>query len=742
MPQLINDPRIKSAMADPRFLSLSDEDKKGTLSALLRKIDTESKSNVVSFKPSTTTKFVPKELLAAIEKQKALEGPLGHITTKVGPLLNASQVEPLVAGAAGGMAGYATAQTGIGLPVSGLVGSGTMAAVQALFDAAHNKSASQPISELTEDKGGTDLTNRLIGVGENTVVNESLGQVISGIGGKLKGIVKESDLVKGGSIQKVIAKMRDKFTSIRGGAGTISGPLSRLEPTYSHYPETSKLSKLVEDLGAPESKQKSIERTSKLIEQDANDFVSNLTGSKLGINDIEQQALKIKGQTKVSFEQTAKVEASKYAEVLKEGENPLNSTISTIELTPARIEQVPTLMVNPDGSPIMRTVNIPATYKNIQIKGPVSPTNLIHAAEDLKLKIEQSSGSPESNSGILRDLNSIIEKRSQVDSKGNLIPMEFKDAWQDKKDFALKGDFGANRQDITGQDIRYRELSKAIDQDIQESIPNWRAAPKDTLLKFKQGNTIVARKYRIFDPGHESGLSSKDLLNSSTIPDPAVDAILNDSKKLARSVVTGDLRIKGVQVSTTGIKKDWQGYAFMKLFQDAKVPIDPANATKGTTFNPFKLMSNTTEFLNSKSGKQLFNSTERSNVSQLMKEYTMALQKVDTSGGRYVKLMMGRNAAYLTGAMIAGRLGPTSATGAAILGAGISFHGLAKLMTNTNSARLMIAMVRGAPLNMSTQMAGRVITSVLRNELLTLDNSDGTQTSARVNNNNQIEEIR
>lgn len=624
------------------------------------------------------------------------------------------QIDPvsIVSGAAGVASGMGAAGAGLE-PFASIIGSGTMSAVDKL------------LRGITGEYQPENATQVVTDTAKDALLNEVVGKVA------------DFALAKGTAAYDAITNPKNiKFASDATG-------LNKLKPTFSQLlrgedKPFAGIAKGFEDLFAPTDKAKALQVSFEAAKDEGDKFIENLTSRKgVSLDQPDNFSRLIKSGEEQTFlklknESTARGEAAK---LIAEA-NP--------EVTPVLSQRQ--VGKDPLGKPIFSNVR---TGEKV-VKGPISPENTILYAKKLLDGMDTPLIGPDPASPARKALQDVLERsNAKFDSKGNLVsytPIGFADMWETKK---IADSIGQGNPMVSSNfvDSRFKGLSTAINQDVESSLPNWKVQGDKALALWQDSKSIVAQRETLFNPTGETGKSLNTLLNQIDDPKPSLNAIFDDTKKTQQFLNTGTVVIPD-RSSTTGnftpikiisnnARKDAQGYTLMRFMNEATVP-NAADPTKNV-FDAGKLFSLINDPNRQEVLTKIYGSQGLSNVKQFFKNIALTSQKNANSGAtRYLGLKIAAGTLSLgsgiASAWSSGSLPTGAITGGAILTASIGAHELAKSLVNPESARIWLAMAQGTPLNMSTQMASRVLANSLRNQPVSIQYSDGTSVEGKFNN--------
>jgi hypothetical protein len=211
-------------------------------------------------------------------------------------------------------------------------------------------------------------------------------------------------------------------------------------------------------------------------------------------------------------------------------------------------------------------------------------------------------------------------------------------------------------------------------------------------------------------------------------PSPILNRIVDDAEEMNKFLTSGEIKIGGKGgYKAVGSKDDLRGYQFMRLLSEN------TDTSTGLT-NISAVVDAWNKYKNSGAGRQLYNAKQRADLDQIINNETLLkyLQHVgigDKTPGasRYLTLRLGTGIASLSSGVMSSMLGGKTSglgTAGAIVGGALGLNQIGKLMVNPDTARLMIAMTKGGPLNMSPKIAGRIIGRALRNQPFMIEIKD------------------
>lgn len=737
MAQQFTPQELETLSKDPKFLALSTEQRKAVLTRILENRKTTQEPTLSTAKNVRET------------------GEVLGLPKPIGP-----EIRPYASAAAGAMSGYAASTFPATAAFAPQIGTAAGVGTDFLLRKIYGEDNTYPISSFLGDKGFKETGNVALDSSmdliENTTATEGLSQVLGIIGsviGKGVNVAREADFQKGGVADKIRNKAVDLFSKAeytaggqkiptKTGRGSVTGKLSELDPTFAQYEDAPIGTSLIEDIFSPASKQNAVVNSARKVVEGAESIGSNLAGVKVDISNYDALLGKGISETVVSQFRKLKRIANAKAENIKLIAQKNKFTYS-IPQPPQ-----PSNVLGPDGKPVMAA----QPPKNVIIEGPTVLQNTLQEIQKITDEVSRSPVKPDDIDKVIKDMTDLADSVLIKDSTGKMTgikPMNFGDAWETKKSLQRKAGYDGPISTNTYHEGLYSRLSEAIDNDIEVATKLWGGKTGQKL--FTDSKAITKQRYDLFKPTGEKGEGLKDILpytgqlKSVNNPIPAINNIIDDKYKLERTLEAGVVKPQGVAGPLhTNLRSELKGYQFMRLFKESWEPLSAEEVTKGIT-NADKLIEKWSVYSNSDAGKKLFSSAaERDAISEFISNVKQVSTPVGGTGpSRYLILRLGSGTVQLgtglVGTMLGGQTGLGYAgSGAGVLGVAISLHGLGRLMTNPDSARIMNAAIKGSPLGMSTKLASRTIAQALRNHPAELIMEDGTRFSGRINGENRF----
>lgn len=510
------------------------------------------------------------------------------------------------------------------------------------------------------------------GAAKDLAINEVGGQAINLIKKGFNGVLPAA-LEEFGKLKPTLSQWMDKLaTDYPGAAGKVASILKT--PT-----------KVAEDFLTPGAKANSILQSGKLARQEATGLAADVSGrTPSAVSDPEELALKTQTGLE-NLHQAYTNESNKQAQSFR---------------------------LLAQGAPQQ-------TSQGNIVNGPIQLKNTLEEANRIVERNRNLIAGPSQDAikGINEADRLIASTNAKFDPQtGQLIsadPMGAGEAWDKKQDYGNSTRFQGGKLDDSQRD--FKNLFHTMNQDIENSIPSWDDKNKTAMKSFQNAKAIVGERIATFDPDGAKAATLKDVIDNSDSPLPQLKQILSNPPALQRAVDAGTTRFPSGRVTST--KGDFGAAFTQQLWKDAET-LDPKG---GISIDAKKLYNDYMDPSNYQQKKILFNAQNRSDMEQLIKNAAMTQDK----GGTWApKIWMIRTGMAIPAAIALGTGGAEHAavTGSIEMGASL----LTKMITNPSTARVLVNMAAGQPLNMSEQMASRKLMSVLQGTVVTLRGSDGS----------------
>lgn len=598
---------------------------------------------------------------------------------------------PMIAGAAGGMASkYVPGSAPI---VKKGVELGTYALTDAIAQHVQNNAPSSMLSTFLGVQPGT-LGDTLLSTGEQYGVGKALEHIVPRVAQKLKGGANPDEVLQTMGITK--EKIKD---------------FDALHPSYSQYyqwmfGDKAKVSQVVEDTFNAAVKGKLLTKAEANAINTLKGSASSVTEGTLDPHLIAKDVAALAEENLHKSVQFSNLEASKVHNAAQ---------LSSKTYQPGQTTQQGNQLVLEGFNQTQQTP--------ITVSGPIRGFNMQNTIAEIEQSLEQIPKEDPAVGPMRATLAAAKARMSQQDVNGETIPMSFKESWELSKLYGRQGWqsklAGETPAPTTFMGGNYRKLWGAMTQDIQDSIPTWEGQNGEALTNFQNAKQAVSDRNLIFS---ENGLNN--LISNPSSRLATLDKSLKDPAILQNILSGSELKLPNGTVQMTNARQKISGYALTRMLDSSSTETPLA----GQKFDSQKFFTqwNDPEFQQSKN--LLFNKETQTNITELLKN-TSAMKAGTGSGygGATTKLVGGGLA--LGGGLINGM---TSTYGAAVGVMGVSGWGLAKLLSNTGTAKLLIASSKGAPLGMSGESASKMIAQVLNGAVVTLTNPDGSKTDAKI----------
>lgn len=310
---------------------------------------------------------------------------------------------------------------------------------------------------------------------------------------------------------------------------------------------------------------------------------------------------------------------------------------------------------------------------------------------------------------------------------------------RNEADNFIKSLTGNKKLDLNSVDLISRNLQNKAQINyenlVNEIIDTEHALqlnPNDKALK-KNLDQLLEAKTNFF-PGRERGVGVKDLLpqhpsgfpqlglSNTNAPTPIIGTILGDSQKVQRFLNTGEIKLGNRSITSASPRKDLAGEAFANIFNGVADTASGAIDTNSlkNKWNAYKI---------SDAGRKLYNAQNRADIDKFIDLASHVSESVgDKGASKYLTLRLLTASAGLGGGLLTGIASGNAAAGlgvsGVIIGGSVGLHILGKLMTNPDTARLMISAVSGGPLNMAPKVAARMLARGLRGQPIQLQMKD------------------
>src|SRR6266705_814892 len=355
--------------------------------------------------------------------------------------------------------------------------------------------------------------------------------------------------------QTVINELGGKLFSSFGRAaseaitpGSVIGPIYKYEPTYSQMGTRRTTSQILEDVLAPTQKLAQLAKQKELTQSEAENLIQRITtiNTRLG-EPVNVEGRLIQTEAKQNYQKVTQL-ASQKAE---EAKLIANTNVFT---------------------------HVPS---NTQIKGPIDATQTVQQALDIVNDFKTGAIRPEAGDRLIRTAQNILNEAGvivdpQTGAISHQIPLSFESAWEFKKSL---GNYAADQFDNRASFLasEYRNLTRNLNQDIENSIQTWPNNSQDALAAWHDAKRMIGAREAAFFPENVEGkyigkLALKNVMETA----PSINATIDNVDKLQKALLTGDLNAlvqhPGGTISSiadTNLKRELGAYQVKRMMQES-----------------------------------------------------------------------------------------------------------------------------------------------------------------------------
>lgn len=588
-------------------------------------------------------------------------------------------------------AGAAGAALSGGVPFVGAVAGpaaylGMDQIMQALQGSERQPSISSNVLDL--QKGG--VADRVASTAEQYGMNAALGKILTPLASGIKGVINE------------------------GLYGGVANPLlGELGATYSQY-QNRPIAELIENIAARGYKAKALEAISAKASDMAGKIGKVFSPIRVASEVQDPQLLGnyIQQQTAQVFDESLK-ESGARAQIAK----------SVAQLNPEKVITGMKAVSTGGYGP-------PAIVPQVEIvRGPVKLDNVIMWAKNYIEGKSRAIFQPDEEKLLVQEAQNILKAtNAQFDTAGKLVnsrPVSFEEAWDLKKALGDVG-YGKPKEGITKVNSFFQDAERNITDDITSSVGKWRNGRQQALDAWNEARTIVAKRHELFHQADQI----PTLLNTTNSPISAVNAIVDDPKKLERALNIASLgdatkalsKFNVTNFASNNLKQDLKSYQFMRMMRNAYE--QPAGANQDTgRYVKSKLMDQINDPEVQQSLSKLYSGRELDNIKQFFRAVGDTGIPASGAGNIAAKIrVLGATAVLgsgLVGSMLSGSaLNAGTAASGVILGGYLTLQQVGKILTKPDAAKYLTAFVEGTPLGTSEKYAMKTITSALTGTIL------------------------
>lgn len=607
-------------------------------------------------------------------------------------------------------AGLSLASSGVDGPVGFAAAPFAFGTGYSLVDALMQHLKLNPENGFIADKAGFSpggLGSTLSNTGEMAATGFGIGKILGGIGYGGKKLIQS-------------AIPTNEFSNLSPAAQDF---IAKFKPTTGQI--TSGLPDSIESTFAQATKLKSMQESAQLGKSEADSLISTITGRK-------DNSIRTLGKyVQSGFEDFA-------GSVKNEMDNAINKVQNFAKDNTVTVEQPPEILFRqatpaeiareqlPGGPGIVQNGLVPVAtpVEPISVMGP------IHLAESSQVAKDFLKGFDPTERELIgaqlspkaRDTFSIISNPNTLQQTG-LNPVGISQAIslrQELADLAMK-------KDLWSQKV-YPDLLKAVDNDIQDSILAWKEGKK-ALVAYN--DAIGAYDLHSAISGSNGTLSG--IMNVSHVPFSMIDRLIDSESALGRTLGRGRIEFNGVEIPTQNLRKDLASYQFKRLMEEAYNPTTKLYELDKILKNPESWWLRNSS---SDAKKLLFGSDAGENV-QKIQDFMSAFDRVQGTTTPNRGLWWMAPAAFTVSSHVLLDALDMSASalpkvGGTFVAARLGFGGLGKLLMSKGVSNLVLKMVQGQPLGVSTKFFGKAMANALTGSTISLVDAQGNETPVEI----------
>ncbi len=321
-----------------------------------------------------------------------------------------------------------------------------------------------------------------------------------------------------------------------------------------------------------------------------------------------------------------------------------------------------------------------------------------------------------------------ILRFANKDKAGNLIPdkmgnvslaVPFEAAWDIKQAAAKLGNYEATFP--ISKESKFRNLSLATDDDIENSMRGWTNGADIALKSYKQAKAIVKKRHELYQQGD----TISKILGGADLDEQMLATITKTPESLGRAIAAGRDR-KVIQASE-----------FQRIIQNAW-------ENDGQTFNVKKLLDTWQDPSKQAVYNKLYNAEQRKDINNLITILKDTSQKQSNSGRFSMLYQLGKSGVFVGSGVIGmalsrGGLSPYEVAGMGIVGGTIGLHSFAKnVLLNPKVARQAAFGFKTPQTSDSARLFGNTILGALKGTGILLQKRDGTTVPATIQQDGSI----
>ena len=453
-------------------------------------------------------------------------------------------------------------------------------------------------------------------IAEDTAINEIGGRILSGVFklGKM-GVSAIKETLKPGSV--------------------VSETVSKFKPTFSQYakPGERAFAEGLENTFQAGRKAKLAQEQEKIALDTANKYIQDISTRQLPL-----------GSSREYITQSAQ---NRIIDTFEQSVDAIGQKDEALML----LGKTNTVKVPQPQNPVTGQMQ-----KSLILQGRTDVPNTVDIAKELLTK--NAKGQIKLDGDQARALTDVIRTtQAALDTNKNVMsfkPINISSALAWRSNFNRMA-FG-NPLKGTAGNKEFIKVFEAIDQDILDSVQNWKKNASDAFDLAESGSKLLRLNNRYFNPAGSQGKNTSLLLSNLDQANEAIDPVVQrmntivDTPTLLRKALhQGNLdTVLGNKAPNikliTGLKKDLQAYQMHRFFDQAKDPL-----TGG--LDPQKLAKFWNENERSEASKLLYNNADRAKIHQFIKDLEKVSAKNIPGQSPTNKLTIAGNTLGLGGAI-------------------------------------------------------------------------------------------
>ena len=551
-------------------------------------------------------------------------------------------------------------------------------------------SAAGPVGSFAAGAASGIGTDALLQKLQSQVAQNKNRTTLADVTGAPKGSLAETGVnaIQNEGVNELLGKVFNTVGSKVKGLIAPETPLESLKPTFSQTGSGDKsglFSSLIENIWSPNAKKAALDQSSQI----AREKFGNLIEGPKPLNPADRFNI---GRLNNQFESgKATVEDIGRSNTIQVPQKP------DVPVTSAA--QFEALKQNP---------------QTVSVEGPVylnrtaDEAKALLAQKEMESKAGDFTGYTDTDKKLIQTAQQIVEN-----TDGGTKPIPFKTAITllhgeggnagIEQVSSLKPGEVSPTKDILGN------IADSLHRDIQDSLAGWRGGSQ-ALDSYNTARAAALTKQTLAEGG-----TVQKLVESANSPIPSIDKALQNPSQTQKLLNTSN--IEGVK--SNNMAQDLRGYRLQQIWN---------KADSGTgTVNGDTLVKEWNNPAYAVTKDQLFSKQAQSQIGEFFDNVRKVTQ--EGRGAEYGKIRMTMRglevgSGILTG-VLSGNLSHAFLASAGFAGLELPPYALSKIFTNPARAAVLNRLVTGAPLEMSTQQAGRLIMGGLNGVTVSLVGNNG-----------------